>query len=366
MPAWHRASGMAVRSQGWHKQKEVQTMRISSATNSDWYRQLYAQSLGRTTATLQTNTAVTDTSGTEETATVQSGTKRQGQDDMSLMRMLFANGGSRRATLQSEGTGSTERAAAMEQMKTDMDALKEKDVGTLSADEMKSTLTQLLNDRAALSPDASTTSNTSARALEKLNGMSESDMREMLQNIQERAQRVSERSENGTANGLDQGYGMPPPPPDMFPGMNGETGRDTGSDASQYGGISSVNLGLTALSSDASTVENAVASIMDQFTAAWQNASADSSTSGTASDLTGTTGSTSSLSLTDFLDQLKNSLTSLFTRQKESLDSFSSLLLSQLGSWGTGQATDETSATDSSETGDTTVETGSEAGNLTI
>jgi len=130
-----------------------------------------------------------------------------------------------------------------------------------------------------------------------ISSMTESDMRGMLEKIQER-----------TKNAPEMGEGMPPPPPPMMGGfdpsqmLSGMFGsqNDTGS-------VSSSN-----------DNESILQQIIDNLTESY-----DSSTE--SSD--------------DYVEKLKDSLNSMFSQQKSEIDNFYSMIFNKLDAWNSEEKT---------------------------
>lgn len=363
-------------------------MRIGSQDGTDWRLQMQAmqaaRGLQRTQETNAQAAGATNADSLQPTGSQGSGWgawQRLSSDDASLVHMMDANGQGRRMTLQAQGSDDAELESRiaemetrMEQMRTDMQALADTDVGTLSDDEVKSTLSTLIADRIATAPPrggraasaygadmateaetvangTSTAASTAAeKAAELVGSMDATEMRELLSKIQEHAAAQAENEANGDGSMQAAAFmqGMPPPPP---PGGMNPFG-DAAEAESQYGGVSGTQLGLAALSTDSSDLSDSVAAIMEQLMSAWQNslAAAETTSASDTSDSASADESAGTLGIQDYVTQLKSSLTDLFTTQRERLDAFSNLLFTQLDLWSAGQTTvssDEQAASES-------------------
>lgn len=207
---------------------------------------------------------------------------------------LSSSGKMMRDSLQMQGKDSSEISEKMEQIKTDMDSIKTADIDGMSADDVKTALTNLQNDFKAMpSPDGSANDIQQA----DISSMSESEMREMLKEVQEKAK-----------NAPEMGEGMPPPPPPMMGGfdpsqmLNGMFGSQSDTD--------SVN--------SSSDTQSILQQIIDNITESY-----DSSTE--SSD--------------DYVAKLKESISSMFSEQKNSIDDFSKMIFSELDDWNTQEKT---------------------------
>lgn len=389
-------------------------MRIGSQDGTDWRLQMQAMQAARSLQRTEGSSAQTS-DRTNAEALQAMGTQgsdwgawqRLSSDDASLVRMMDANGQGRRMTLLSQGTDDTDLAsrvaemeARMEQMRTDMQALADTDIASLSDDEVKSTLTTLISDRIATAPPrggragaaygtdvatdstgttavtgtsmSGTVSSAAEKAAALVDGMDATEMRALLEKIQEHAVASASRQSDETGDTLTEGLGfmqgMPPPPPP--PDGMGMFGDAAGDDASyggvsgtqlgyaSYGGVSGTQLGYAALSSDASSLSDTVGAIMEQLMTVWQNNTADTGTTDATatSGTSGTSGTTTgeddagTISVQDYVSQLKASLTDLFISQRERLDSFSNLLFTQLDLWSAGQAADTATEQEAADT----------------
>lgn len=93
----------------------------------------------------------------------------------------------------------TKSADAFNKIKSDMDSIKKADISSMSADDVKNTLTNLISDFNSVRRPHGGYNN--APQL-NLDNMSESDMRDMLQKIQDNANKVPEQDEPGSSTDL--------------------------------------------------------------------------------------------------------------------------------------------------------------------
>jgi len=87
-------------------------------------------------------------------------------------------------TMNMQNTDTSEDSESMSKIKTDMNAIKTSDINNMSADDLKTTLSNVITDMQSM-PKPQGDSNKTSEI--NLDSMSESDMRDMLKNIQERA-----------------------------------------------------------------------------------------------------------------------------------------------------------------------------------
>jgi len=91
--------------------------------------------------------------------------------------------------MKMQDNDTSEISESMNKIKTDMDAIKIADIDSMSTDELKTTLTNLITDMQSM-PRPNDDLNDNSEI--SLDNMSEADMREMLKDIQERANNAPE------------------------------------------------------------------------------------------------------------------------------------------------------------------------------
>lgn len=86
--------------------------------------------------------------------------------------------------MKMDGNDTSEASESMNKIKADMDAIKNADIDSMSAEDVKSTLTNFLTDMQSM-PRPNEETNDAPEI--SIDNMSEADMRKMLEDIQERA-----------------------------------------------------------------------------------------------------------------------------------------------------------------------------------
>lgn len=288
---------------------------------------------------------------------------------------LSINGSMMRYSLQNAGTAPADISDKLEAVKSDMDSIKSADIDSMSAEEVKETLSKLKTDMEAMPrPDGSSGS---ASKLD-LDSMSETDMRDMLKKLQENIQNMP----------------MMGPPP-QSPGSSGDFGAiKEDLDAIKSADLDSIT--TDKMKELLSNLQNSLKTTTLSDTNAEKIESADlDSMSGTdmkqlledmqeqlnnppqmpprgmggfdpsqllngvsANDtVTGTSGSSadteelvmqivdkltedydsSTQSSEDYATKLKEALQTMFSQQKNNIDQFSGMMFDRLDAWSSGQ-----------------------------
>lgn len=229
----------------------------------------------------------TDTSQSKTTQAVDSLMKRLAPPDMggSLMS-LSASGQKVKDSIQRPEPPTEEMKAAMDQIRTDFESIQSADVDSLSSDDAKELLEQLVSDMSALPTSSSASESSTGIDVESL---TDDEIKDMLQTIQEQ---------------LENGRGTPPPPPPS-------EGMMWGFDPSQLLGDSdSEDSTVSSLSSTNSS--EMAQKLIDLLTESYDSSSENSS---------------------DYAAKLKESIAEMLEKQKNSMDDFASTLYSQLDAW---------------------------------
>ncbi len=240
-------------------------MRITS-NSYDYYKQLYPLSALNTTK-LSTGT---DETSNSEISSINTERKRTAG--------INANG----MGLQLQGMMMREK---MDKLHTDMDSIKTVDIDSMSADEVKETLSNLKTDMDAMPLPPGVESKENEMDLES---MTESEMRDKLKEIQTRANNAPEMPK-----------GMPPRI-EGTEGIQGVSGTDTDFQSS---------------------LDTMLQQIIDKLTESFDSSTQDSE---------------------EYADDLKQSLSSMFSQQGSTFSQLQSMLFDKLDEWSTGQ--DEVSA----------------------
>lgn len=215
---------------------------------------------------------------------------------MVLMNLLkLANKDTSNSSNDSQtGDNSTIKIAA-DKVKTDMDNIKTVDVDSMSAEEIKTTLTNLKNDMDAIPKPYGGKGNSQEQNLDNL---SESDLKDMLKKVQERAINAPDMSQ-------------PPEPPefDMVQIINKLSQSSEDTDPISFN----------------SDIDSVLRQIVNKLTKLYDS-SAESSN--------------------DYVTSLKTSLTSEFDKEKAAIDKLSSLIFSSLDKWSNEETADTTNITD--------------------
>ncbi len=255
-------------------------------------------SLLKAYAARQRTTESTDSDSSQSTAS-QAATallQRLAPPDMGSSAMSLSASGQKIKNSIQRPEPTEEMKAAMDQVRTDFESISSADVDSLSEDDAKALLDQLIADMGALPAKAGASASVETTGAIDTASLTDSEVKDILEKIQEQLQ-------NGPAAG-----GTPPPPPEM-------QGMMWGFDPTQLlGGSSSEDTGTTALSSTEST--EMAQQLIDLLTESYDSSESTSS---------------------DYAAKLKESIAQMLEKQKAGMDDFASTLYSELDIWSNAQ-----------------------------
>lgn len=236
----------------------------------------------------QRTTASTSSDTSTASAAVESLMKKLAPPDMgSSIMSLSAKGQKVKDSIQRPEPPTEDMKAAMDQVRSDLDTIQSTDVDSLSSDDAKTLLDQLISDMGALPSKTGSTDSTTI----DVSALTEDEVKEMLQAIQDKVAK---------GPGSD---GTPPPPPPEMQGMmwgfdpSQLLGTDTSEDTTGISGIES---------------EDMANRLVDLLTEAYDSSSETSS---------------------EYVARLKESIAEMLEKQKSSMEDFSATLYAQLDTW---------------------------------
>lgn len=237
------------------------------------------------------STSTTDTAASQ---TVSSLFERLAPPDMGASAMsLSASGQKIKDSIQRPEPPTDEMKAAMDQVRSDFESIQSADVESLSSDDAKDLLNQLIADMGVLPAKQTASGSEETSEALSVSSLTDSEIKDILEQIQDQL-------ENTAASG-----GTPPPPPEMQGMMWGFDPSALLSDSTEE---------TTGTGSTDST--DMAQQLIDLLTESYDSTSESSS---------------------DYAAKLKESIAEMLEKQQSEMSDFASSLYTQLDAWSSTQ-----------------------------